>query len=791
MPLHKRMITLMHVFSRNFPIIPVKGFSKVFIIFIFPFFFLVDALAFPKEDTLNQSIALPSESPYMNYAKTGSYENEPWFADIPQWHYYDMFGNKLLDGYYLYGLSKNRNTIGTGTDNIALHPILKKILNGLVEVADVHDSGGILAMVGDRIKSEFTPFSLKQSLFVGTRLDAFYKQNSVSFLTNRISNTGFYGMYTNEARPTPDADWLTGAHGVRKIGELADIGGTFVNIHHEESRLLSNPFSGVDSDPLAKKTPAGLSLYGLDLNVKLNKLQAYCEYLRSQEFLDGDFLPKPGDVAMLNGHYNISDRWKCGGEFYTVGSRFQTNFTCPAHPLGDQNYGMGKYQYSLVEDNDDKDQYPENGQSRYPYYSWTSQLGDIDGTIPFKYDKDKNGLWDYEEDFLNYDADPPASKILFDKNNNGIPDELEDDAYPDYPYVPSYYLPGEKYYRFDDIDNKWEYKAADSFDLVHKGLAGLRLNSRYDILPDLEVTVGGIFERSQEKTFQMTYGNGVPIGEMFDFERSTSLYFLAHYKKNIALDKYFVIDDFCRKIQDNIPNHTQGFYRDRTEDTVTYHTIVDKLDYRDAFINALRAEFGIFRNRGLNFTTAGKYEFKKDFPHLEFNYADKNISSMILVNKCEYIYLLPFFKDMFLIPKFKNVWEIKDNGPNIGDTIDTHFRRDNLDDNYRTNTMANTAYLVCDWKLTERTAITTGLQIKKFNDFLDNGENYWEPCFSIQLRIKDCYRSVAVVLTTGFSRYAYIYDHPGRLHNPLSNAHRVVDNIDAHEIFIKAYCGFM
>jgi len=33
------------------------------------------------------------------------------------------------------------------------------------------------------------------------------------------------------------------------------------------------------------------------------------------------------------------------------------------------------------------------------------------------------------------------SQIVFDRNNNGIPDDIEDDAYPDYPYVPSYYLP--------------------------------------------------------------------------------------------------------------------------------------------------------------------------------------------------------------------------------------------------------------------------------------------------------------------------------------------------------------
>jgi len=126
-------------------------------------------------------------------------------------------------------------------------------------------------------------------------------------------------------------------------------------------------------------------------------------------------------------------------------------FSDPAYPSGDSS-GSGRYLYSLVEDNDDKDQFPENGVdgkiNAVPY-------GDPDGVIPVKYDKNKNNMYDWEEDFLNYDCDPPKSNLYFDRNNNGIPDDIEDDAYPDYPYVPSYYLPGERYLRQDDRTGKW------------------------------------------------------------------------------------------------------------------------------------------------------------------------------------------------------------------------------------------------------------------------------------------------------------------------------------------------
>lgn len=779
------MSTLLKAFSRSFTINKIKGFSVAFIVFASPLFYLANTLAFTDEDTLLQSVDFSSESPYLNYAKKGAYENETMFSEIPQWHYYDMFGNKILDGFYMYGLSKGRNTLGSGSDNLALHPLFLRWLNGIVQVGDLQDDVGILVMIGDRVQSQFTPFSFSQTLFSGARYDMYYKQSTLTFLTNRISNTGDYGLIVDFATKTLTADWLTGAHGGYKLGEWADIGGTWMNIHHEESQNFSNPFSGVDYDTLTKKTFTGLSLLGLDLTLNLKKLQANGEYVRSQEFLDGNFKPKAGNVAMMNARYDMLEKLKLGSELYTIGSRFQTNFSCPAHSNGDEKItdpytgSMGKYQYSLVDDNDDNDEFPENGRSRYTMYTMYGMPGDPDGAIPVSYDKNKNGIYDDKEAFLGYDTDPPESRILFDRNNNGTPDEIEDDPYPDYPYVPSYYLPGERYYRYDDVDGIWESKTADS--LTHKGLGGVHFYGRYNILQNLQITVGGIFDRSQEKTFQRTYdANGDALIEEYAFENATSLYFLAHFKRDIARDKYLIIDNYFRKVQDNIPNHTQGYTIDPALEIGTYHIIPDQLDYRDMFANALRAEFSLFKSRGFNFASSGKYEFQKHFPHLSYNYLDATMSSLFLINKCEYIYLLPIFKDLFLIPKYKNTWEIKGYGPNMSDS---------LDDRYLGNSMTNTAYLVLEWKMSEKTAFTSGFQAKQFNDFRDYGENYFAPCYSIQLLIKDRYAGMGVVLTTGFSRYAYLYENKGITHNSRNNPHGATKNIAAHEIFIKLHAG--
>jgi hypothetical protein len=780
----------MHAFSRSFPILTVKGLCAAFIILTLPVFFLFEAQALPVEDSLTPSIS-PSGPLYTNYAKKGAYENETWFSEVPQWHYYDMFGNKILDGFYMYGLSQSRsnNQMVGGSDILAMHPLFLRWLNGLVQVGDLHDDGGILALIGDRVKSKFTPFSFNQSLFAGSRFDVFYKPLSLSLLTNRISNSGAYGGITEAITKTASSDWLTGAHGNGKIGDVADIGGTWVNVHHEKSDLYSNPWSGVNEDTASKKAHTGLSLYGLNGDVALAKLQASGEYLMSQEYINGNSTPKAALAAAMNGRWDLMEKWKLGGEFYSIGSGFQTNFSCPYHKMGDEKIGdpmtggsMGKYQYSLVEDNDDHDEFPENGRSRYYYYTPNAGVGDPDGALPVDYDKDKNGIWDYRQDFLCYEADPPESRILFDRNGNGIADEVEDDAYPDYPYVPGYYLPGERYYRYDDVDGKWEWKQADS--LTHKGLAGLHLYTRYKILENLELTLGGIYDRSQDQTFQTTFDtNGLAAKQVFANENALNMYFLLHYKKDLGRDMFLTLDNFFRKIKDNIPNHTQKFEID-TAKQIIYSTVVDELDYRDMLGDAIRAEFSFFRNRGFNYNVSGKFEFQKHFAHYEFNYLDRTLTSLYLINKCHYICLLPFLKDMFLIPKFKNVIEMKGYSP-ATDTVD----KARLDDKFKRSTMTNAAYLVCEWKMSEKTSITGGIEMNKFDDLNNSQENYWEPCASIQLMLKDRYAGMSVALTTGITRYAYLYGTRGRKHNQYNNTRNITDNIDAHEFFINVHCG--
>jgi hypothetical protein len=213
-----------------------------------------------------------------------------------------------------------------------------------------------------------------------------------------------------------------------------------------------------------------------------------------------------------------------------------------------------------------------------------------------------------------------------------------------------------------------------------------------------------------------------------------------------------------------------------------YTTVVDQLDYRDAMVEMLVAQYEIYKNRGFNLTTRGKYEFTKHVPHLDFNYADANISSLTLVNKCEYIWLLPFSKDMFLIPKYKNVYDLGAYGP----------RADSLaDSKYRGNTMSNNAYLVYEWKFTPKTSITIGGQFELFNDFANHLEDYEHGNGTLQLMIKDRYAGLNMILTTGVAKYYYnFYNSQGTQHNPFNNPYRITDNISSYDLFLKIHCGF-
>ena len=127
--------------------------------------------------------------------------------------------------------------------------------------------------------------------------------------------------------------------------------------------------------------------------------------------------------------------------------------------------------YALVEDDDDDDDFPDDD--------------DFDGVLPRADDRDLNGILDYQEDFLIFDADPPIFEQTDDINNNRVLDNLEDDYDPDYKYG-------------EDVK-------------------GYHLSGSYDVLANMTVKLGWLNQdeissarQADSKYFQLSYERDIP-----------------------------------------------------------------------------------------------------------------------------------------------------------------------------------------------------------------------------------------------------------------------------------------
>ena len=135
--------------------------------------------------------------------------------------------------------------------------------------------------------------------------------------------------------------------------------------------------------------------------------------------------------------------------------------------------------YTLIEDDDDGDDWPDNS--------------DFDGVIPSADDRDQNGILDYQEDFLIFDADPPVFTNPIDLNNNGTIDSIEDDFEPEYEY---------------GIDRQ-----------------GYHLKAEYKLLDNLTVQISWLNEseissrrKNNSKYIHVTYKRDIPDFGSFDFQ---------------------------------------------------------------------------------------------------------------------------------------------------------------------------------------------------------------------------------------------------------------------------------
>ena len=180
--------------------------------------------------------------------------------------------------------------------------------------------------------------------------------------------------------------------------------------------------------------------------------------------------------------------------------------------------------YALIEDDDDDDDWPDDI--------------DFDGVLPRADDRDQNGVLDFQEDFLIFDADPPVFTDLVDLNNNGTIDSLEDDFEPQYEY---------------GVDR-----------------AGYHVFAEYDLLDNLSLKIGWLNEnqvssrrQNDSKYLHVTYQRDIP-----DFG-------------TVLFQNRFV------RVRDDIPDYTITLRVGELEPV----QISDELDFYNARVNTTTLQF--------------------------------------------------------------------------------------------------------------------------------------------------------------------------------------------------------
>ena len=180
--------------------------------------------------------------------------------------------------------------------------------------------------------------------------------------------------------------------------------------------------------------------------------------------------------------------------------------------------------YALIEDDDDDDDWPDDI--------------DFDGVLPRADDRDQNGVLDFQEDFLIFDADPPVFTDLVDLNNNGTIDSLEDDFEPQYEY---------------GVDR-----------------AGYHVFAEYDLLDNLSLKVGWLNEN-----------------EVSSRRQNDSKYLHVTYQRDIPDFGTVLFQNRFVRVRDDIPDYTITLRVGELEPV----QISDELDFYNARVNTTTLQF--------------------------------------------------------------------------------------------------------------------------------------------------------------------------------------------------------
>lgn len=401
-----------------------------------------------------------------------------------------------------------------------------------------------------------------------------------------------------------------------------------------------------ESSELTKTRTSGLSIIGAEAGIKkisipdfaniklgLNLAKAYYEspYLNQGStttlVVYGPSLE--GDIkgVKVKGEYAISklDLTGCTTSAYAVYVELKKGFRENNLTVGGETYTLqpeytttlenSSGRFNFVDDNDDNDKWVDSnsdGQiagwldTTYPSNQWSWNPSNTNGlpvTMFFMlYDRDGDGMYDWEQPNIFYAAEHPLMWEGQDRNNNWVADKYEDDNLPDYKFS--------DYSLRKDLRGTNAYASYKMKDIANWTSIDTEGNL-YWLLSSMEMTAGNLSETKISDSSKVS---------------NETKYLRFSFVQKLEKAALLSAEYETKRVKDTFVN-----------DLVEYGSFsgVDQLDFKDSVYDTLGVNLSIFPNR--NFKIMNRMLSRMNSKIEE----DTKESIQGMTTKIEYNYRLP------------------------------------------------------------------------------------------------------------------------------------------------------
>jgi hypothetical protein len=210
----------------------------------------LSTLALPERASSQFISSDQDKGSYLNYSGR-NYEN--YSSVLLRRKFFDNFGNFLVDGVTIFGLSEEQRPANFDLLDIPISSMSKSrfyssYFTNLVILNDSYDGLTSRLMIGDAIRTKFTSLTLDKARFNGIRWD---------FATTKYRGTVLASRISDPIRINPEnvltlqqirrthiwTDYLLGGHFETDIGDILTLGATYVNQSQRRSTLDSKDIS--------------------------------------------------------------------------------------------------------------------------------------------------------------------------------------------------------------------------------------------------------------------------------------------------------------------------------------------------------------------------------------------------------------------------------------------------------------------------------------------------------------------------------------------------------------------